>query len=142
LEELPLAQAQSNRAPQGRQHDFRDAKRLGQRWLAGELMLSFVPEPEQRAWRRRTRGRLPLVRERVRLPNQVEALREEARSPTAWRGWSGRFSTTGSATSNRVRTPILAKKRRAQKLAQTLRNLGYSVALTEVNPGTVPAANA
>src|SRR6516164_1630697 len=42
-------------------------------------MLSFVPEPEQRTWRGRTRGRLPLVRERVRLPNQVEALREEAR---------------------------------------------------------------
>ena len=35
-----------------------------------------------------------------------------------------------------------AKKRRAQKLAQALRNLGYSVALTELNPGTVPAANA
>ena len=34
-----------------------------------------------------------------------------------------------------------AKKRRAQKLAQALRNLGYSVTLTEVNPGTVPAAN-
>jgi hypothetical protein len=35
-----------------------------------------------------------------------------------------------------------AKKRRAQKLAQALRKLGYSVTLTEVNPGTVPAANA
>ena len=34
------------------------------------------------------------------------------------------------------------KKRRAQKLAQALRKLGYSVTLTEVNPGTVPAANA
>ena len=78
-EKLPLVQAQSNRAPQGRQNDFRDAQRLGRRWLAGELMLSFVPEPEQRTWRGRTRGRLPLVRERVRLPNQVEALREEAR---------------------------------------------------------------
>jgi len=35
-----------------------------------------------------------------------------------------------------------AKKRRAQKLAQALRKPGYSVTLTEVNPGTVPAANA
>jgi hypothetical protein len=78
LEKLPLAQAQSNRAPKGRQHDFRDAQRLGRRWLAGELMLSFVPEPEQRAWRLMTRGRPPVVHERVRLPNQVEAL-EEAR---------------------------------------------------------------
>jgi transposase len=79
FEKLPLAQAQSNRAPKGRKHDFRDAQRLGRRWLAGELMLSFVPEPEQRAWRLMTRGRLQLVRERVRLQNQVEALLEEAR---------------------------------------------------------------
>jgi hypothetical protein len=42
-------------------------------------MLSFVPEPEQPAWRLMTRGRMPLVRERVRLPNQVEALLEKAR---------------------------------------------------------------
>jgi hypothetical protein len=77
FEKLQWAQAQSNRAPQGRQHDFRDTQRLGWRWLAGELMLSFVPEPEQRAWRRMTPGRLPVVCERVRLPNQVEALLEE-----------------------------------------------------------------
>jgi len=79
LEKLHWAQAQSNRAPQGRKNDFRDAQRWGRRWLAGERMLSFVPEPEQRTWRWMTRGRLPLVRERVRLPNQVEALLEEAR---------------------------------------------------------------
>jgi hypothetical protein len=41
-----LAQAQSNRAPHGRKHDFRDAKRLARRLLAGELSLSYVPEPE------------------------------------------------------------------------------------------------
>ena len=42
-------------------------------------MLSFVPEPEQRLWRLMTRGRLQLVRERVRLQSQLEALLEEAR---------------------------------------------------------------
>jgi transposase len=42
-------------------------------------MLSFVPEPEQRTWRLMTRGRLQLVRERVRLQSQVECLLEEAR---------------------------------------------------------------
>jgi hypothetical protein len=42
-------------------------------------MLGFVPQPEQRTWRWMARGRLQLVRERVRLPNQVEALLEEAR---------------------------------------------------------------
>jgi transposase len=35
-----------------------------------------------------------------------------------------------------------AKKRRAQKLAQALRNLGYSVTMTEINPGPVPEATA
>lgn len=79
FQKLHLAQAQSNRAPKGRKNDFQDAQRLGRRWLAGELMLSFVPEPEQRTWRLMTRGRLQLVRERVRLQNQVECLLEEAR---------------------------------------------------------------
>ena len=56
FETLHLAQAHSNRAPKGRKHDFRDAKRLTPRLLADELMLSFVPESEQRGWRTITRG--------------------------------------------------------------------------------------
>lgn len=76
---LHLAQAQSNRAPKGRKNDFKDAKRLARRLLAGELMLSYVPEPEQRTWRMMTRGRLQLVRERVGVQNKVEGLLEEAR---------------------------------------------------------------
>jgi transposase len=77
--QLHLAQAHSNRAPRGRKDDFRDTKRLARRFLAGELLLSFVPEPEQRTWRLLTRGRTQLVRDRVRLQNQIEALLEEAR---------------------------------------------------------------
>jgi hypothetical protein len=46
---LHLAQAQSNKAPKGRKSDLADAKRLLRRFAAGELMLSFIPEPEQRA---------------------------------------------------------------------------------------------
>lgn len=76
---LHLAQAQSNRAPKGRKNDFRDAKRLARRLLADELMLSYVPEQEQRNWRLMTRCRLQLVRERVRLQNHLEALLEEGR---------------------------------------------------------------
>lgn len=76
---LHLAQAQSNRAPQGRKTDFGDAKRLLRRWVAGELFLSFVPDAEQRAWRTVTRARLQLVCERVQLQNQVESLLEEGR---------------------------------------------------------------
>ena len=75
---LHLAQAQSNRAPKGRKNDFRDAKRLTRRLLAGELSLSFVPGPEQRTWRSMTRGKLQLIQDRVRLQNQMEALLEEA----------------------------------------------------------------
>lgn len=52
---------------------------MARRLLAGELMLSFVPEPEQRGWRLMTRGRLQLVRERVSLQSQLEPLLEEAR---------------------------------------------------------------
>lgn len=77
--QLHLAQAQSNKAPKGRKSDLADAKRLVRRFVAGELMLSFIPEPEQRGWRMVTRGRLQLVRERVQLQNQIESLLEEGR---------------------------------------------------------------
>lgn len=76
---LHLAQAQSNKAPKGRKNDYRDGKRLARRLLADELMLSFVPDAEQRMWRSMTRGKYQLIRERVRLQNQMEALLEEAR---------------------------------------------------------------
>jgi len=76
---LHLAQAYSNKAPKGRKSDLADAKRLVRRFAAGELMLSFIPEPEQRSWRMVTRGRLQLIRERVQLQNQIESLLEEGR---------------------------------------------------------------
>jgi transposase len=79
LGKLHLAQAHSNRAPRGRKNDFGDAKRLARRLLAGELMLSFVPDAEQRMWRTVSRSKQQLVRDRVRLQNQVEALLEEMR---------------------------------------------------------------
>src|SRR5271170_3623436 len=76
---LHLAQAFSNRAPRGRKHDFRDAERLVRRLVANELILSFVPAAEQRAWRTMTRMKYQLARDRVRLHNQVECLLEEMR---------------------------------------------------------------
>jgi transposase len=76
---LHLAQAQSNKAPKGRKSDLAGTKRLVRRFVAGELTLSFIPEPEQRAWRMVTRGRLQLVRERVQLRNRIESLLEEGR---------------------------------------------------------------
>jgi transposase len=74
---LHLAQAHSNRAPHGRKGDFRDAERLVRRHVAGELILSFVPDPEQRLWRTLTRTKYQLTRERVRLHSQLEALLED-----------------------------------------------------------------
>ena len=76
---LHLAQAFSNRAPRGRKGDFRDAERLLRRLVAGELILSFVPDPEQRAWRTMTRMKTQLTRDRVRLYSQVDGLLQEMR---------------------------------------------------------------
>jgi transposase len=76
---LQLAQAFSNRAPRGRKHDFRDAERLVRRLVAEELTLSFVPPPEQRAWRTLTRMKVQLTRDKSRLQSQLECLLEEMR---------------------------------------------------------------
>jgi transposase len=76
---LHLAQAFSNRAPRGRKHDFKDAERLVRRLIAQELILSFVPDGEQRIWRNLTRMKLQLVRDRMRLQSQIECLLEEMR---------------------------------------------------------------
>jgi transposase len=76
---LHLAQAFSNRAPRGRKHDFKDAERLARRFIARELIMSFVPGEEQRIWRNLTRMKLQLIRDRVRLHSQIECLLEEMR---------------------------------------------------------------
>jgi transposase len=75
---LHLAQSQSNRAPHGRKNDFADAERLVKRLVARELVLSFVPDPEQRLWRTVTRTKYQVTRNRVQLQNRLEALLEEA----------------------------------------------------------------
>jgi transposase len=74
---LHLAQAQSNRGRRGRKKDFPDAERLVKRLVADELVLSFVPDTEQRLWRTVTRRKYQLTRNHVRLQNQLEGLLEE-----------------------------------------------------------------
>lgn len=74
---LHLAQARSNRGPRGRKTDFRDAKRIVSRLLSGDLILSYVPDLEQRCWRTLTRSRYQLRMDRVRLQNQLENLLED-----------------------------------------------------------------
>jgi transposase len=75
--QLWLAQARSNRGPRGRKTDFRDAKRSVSRLLSDDLILSYVPDMEQRSWRTLTRTKYQLTRDRVRLQNQLESLLEE-----------------------------------------------------------------
>jgi len=74
---LELAQAQSNRGPRGRKSDFRDAERLWRRYCADELILSYVPDPEQRLWRTLSRTKVRLMADKSRLQNRLEALLEE-----------------------------------------------------------------
>jgi transposase len=74
---LHLAQAQSNRGPRGRKNDDRDAERLVHRLVARELVLSFVPDPEQRLWRTLTRRKQQLAQDRTRFQNRLEALLEQ-----------------------------------------------------------------
>ena len=110
--ELHLAQARSNRAPGGRKTDFGDARRLVRRFLAGELILSFVPEPEQRDWRMLSRGRQQLVEDRVRLQNQIEGLLEETRIKL-----SSVVSDLLGATGRRILEALAAGQRDPEQLA-------------------------
>jgi transposase len=75
---LHLAQVLSNRGRRGRRKDFPDAERLVKRLISQELILSFVPDGDQRLWRTLTRTRYQRTRDKVRLQNQLEALLEEA----------------------------------------------------------------
>ena len=75
---LHLAQAQSNRGRRGRKKDFPDAERLVKRLVAQELVLSFVPDVEQRLWRTVMRGKYQLTRNHTQVQNRLEGLLEEA----------------------------------------------------------------
>jgi transposase len=110
--QLHLAQAQSNRAPRGRKSDFRDAERLARRYLADELILSFVPDTEQRLWRTMSRTKYQLRRERVLVQNQLESLLEEMRIKL-----SGCVSDLLGASSRRILEALSCGEQDAEKLA-------------------------
>ena len=77
--QLHLAQAQSNQSSQRTQVRFSGRQTPDTAVRGGRTDVKFIPEPEQRAWRMVTRGRLQLVRARVQLQNQIESLLEEGR---------------------------------------------------------------
>ena len=124
---LHLAQARSNRGPRGRTTDFRDAKRVVSRLLSGDLILSFVPEAEQRCWRTLTRTKYQLTRDRVRLQSQLESLLEECQIKLSsvvsdLLGASGRriLRALANGETNPVRLAELGDKRlRASEAALT-----------------------
>jgi transposase len=74
---LHLCQAKSNHGPRGRKNDFADAERMIKRLVAQELILSFVPDPEQRLLRTVTRRKHQLTRAKVGFKNQLESLLEQ-----------------------------------------------------------------
>lgn len=74
---MHLCQAKSNRGARGRKDDFRDGERMIKRLVSQELVLSYVPDPEQRLWRTVTRRRYQLSRHKVRFQNQLESLLEQ-----------------------------------------------------------------
>ena len=110
---LRLAQAHSNRAPKGRKNDFRDAKRLARRLLAGELMLSFVPGAEQRMWRELARAKEQYTGERVRVHNRIESQLEEMRIKL-----SGVISDLLGSSGRRILKALSNGETDAEKLAE------------------------
>src|SRR5499433_1994206 len=135
---LHLAQAQSNRGRRGRKRDFPDAERLVKRLVARELILSFVPDAEQRLWRTVTRRKYQLTRDRVRLQNQVESLLEEAHIKLSslvsdLLGVSARrmLKALADGETNPAALAALADQRLRATPAQLVDALG---ACTELNP--------
>lgn len=110
---LELAQAQSNRGPKGRKSNFRDAERLWRRYDADELILSYVPDPEQRIWRTQSRTRMRWTRDKSRLQNRLEALLEEMGIKL-----SGVVSDLLGVSSARMLRGIADGETEAQRLAE------------------------
>lgn len=74
--QLHLCHPLKVKAPRGRKRDFRDAQRLADRWVSGDLEESFIPSAEQRGWRSLTRARVQLKRMIGVIRNHVEGLLE------------------------------------------------------------------
>jgi transposase len=75
--ELHLVNPLRVKAARGKKRDYADAKRLSDRWAAGDLDDSFVPGKEQREWRAMTRARVHMKRKIGVNRCQVEGLLEQ-----------------------------------------------------------------
>ena len=74
---LHLTHPLKTRARRGRKSDFRDGRRLADRWHSGDLEESFIPGVEQRNWRSLTRARVHAKRKLGVIRNQIECLLEQ-----------------------------------------------------------------
>jgi hypothetical protein len=124
---LHLAQAHSNGARRGRKSDFRDSQRLVHRLVAGEWVLSYVPEQEQRGWRWLTRTRYQLRCERTRVQSHIQGLLEDAqiklsRVITDLLGASGRRILEALAHSGGERDPAALARLGHAQLRASARN--------------------
>jgi transposase len=75
--QLHLTHPLKTKAPRGRKRDFRDARRLADRWDSGDLEESFIPGAEQRGWRWLTRSRVHAKRKIGVIRCQIEGLLEQ-----------------------------------------------------------------
>ena len=109
---LLLAQAESNAARPGRKMDYWDAERLVRRLHARDLVLSFVPDAEQRQWRMLTRNRVEYGRQIGQVRNHVETLLEECRIKI-----SGYLSDLFGTSGMRILNALASGERNVEKLA-------------------------
>lgn len=74
---LHLTHPLKTRGPRGRKSDFRDARRLVDRWNSGDLEESYIPGEEQRSWRWLTRTRVQLKKKLGVIQSHAEGLLEQ-----------------------------------------------------------------
>jgi len=76
--ELLVVNAYHAKAVPGRKTDVKDAEWLADLLRHGLVRGSFIPSPTQRQLRDLTRYRIPLIDERARLTNRLQAVLEDA----------------------------------------------------------------
>ena len=107
---------------------------LLRRHVAGELILSFVPGPEQRLWRTMTRSRHQLTRDRVRIHSQIESLLEDGRIKLA-----GCVSDLLGVSSRRILGALAAGETEVRKLS-ALADPGWRATAEELEDALSGAA--
>ena len=126
--QLHLTHPVKTKAPRGRKRDFRDARRLADRWHSGDLEESFIPGAEQRGWRSLTRTRVNLKRLITVVRNTVEGLLEQggikltavASDPFGVSGWAilqriARGETDAEELAKEARASLRKKKKQLEE---------------------------